>query len=114
LSNVSTSHAHGTDRAFLLVLNQNAARHRYQRTADRQRSGRDEIRGGCLLARRVSGTLRIRQDYHSNETGGDRYDPVIRAIFFAIFGFVSSNPNPTSVRAVYNGIRFTPNGRLLD
>ena len=31
-----TSHALGTDRAFLLVVNQNAARHRYQRTADRQ------------------------------------------------------------------------------
>src|ERR1700685_1010004 len=39
-----TSHPYGADRAFLLVLNQNAARHRYQRTADRQRSGRDEIR----------------------------------------------------------------------
>jgi hypothetical protein len=39
---------------------------------------------------------------------------VIRVIFFAIFGFVSSNPNPPPVRAVYNGIRFTPNGRLLD
>ena len=55
-----TSHALGTDRAFLLDVNQNdAARHRYQRTADRQRSGRDEIRGGRLLARCVSGTLRI-------------------------------------------------------
>jgi len=32
-----TSHALGTDRAFLLDVNQNdAARHRYQRTADRQ------------------------------------------------------------------------------
>jgi hypothetical protein len=39
---------------------------------------------------------------------------VIPVIFLAIFGFVSSNPNPTSVRAVYNGIRFTPNDRLLD
>ena len=28
-----TSHAYGTDRAFLLVLNQNATRHRYKRTA---------------------------------------------------------------------------------
>jgi hypothetical protein len=26
------THTHGTDRAFLLVLNQNAAPHRYQRT----------------------------------------------------------------------------------
>src|SRR5580704_12113796 len=44
-----TSHIHGTDRAFLLVLNQNAARHRCQRTADRPGSGRDEIGHGCPL-----------------------------------------------------------------
>jgi hypothetical protein len=40
-------------------VNQNAARHRYQRTRP-PGSGRDEIRGGCLLARCVSGTPRMR------------------------------------------------------
>jgi hypothetical protein len=39
---------------------------------------------------------------------------VIRVISFAIFAFVSSNKNPSSVMEVNNGIRFTPKGRLLD
>jgi hypothetical protein len=33
---------------------------------------------------------------------------------FAIFAFVSSNTNPSSVMAAYNGIRFSSRGRLLD
>jgi hypothetical protein len=33
---------------------------------------------------------------------------------FAIFSFVRSNTNPSSVMAAYNGIRFTSRGRLLD